>query len=212
MVTRMPRFLSESRNLRLLYPLSPTTRLGRRLGRPRLARFTAPWSNNCSAAVASWRWPGVSTKVIKCPLPATRTWILVLNPPRLRPNASASAQLFSPRRRADGHARLSHPQSGFPSQPYPPRRLAAEALTIPDPRCPLFASVESDYTHSATSHSAPAGLATALPSAQSIRSHSPSCDGHSPGDLPRLSAEATMASIVPTAHRSVHVVGSCVPV
>src|SRR5207248_9299712 len=50
--------------------LSPTTRRGRRRGRPRPGRLTAPCSINCSNAVASCRCPGVSTKVIGLPPPS----------------------------------------------------------------------------------------------------------------------------------------------
>jgi hypothetical protein len=212
MVTRMPRLLRNCRSLRALYPLSPTKRLGRRLGCPRLARLTPPWFSNCSTTVASCCWPGVSTKVIKCPLAATRMWIFVLNPPRLRPNASASAQLFSPLPRVDGLARLSRPRSGSPSRLSQPHLLAVADQTISGPRRPPFASAENGYTRSAISRIAPANPATARRSWLSRSSRSALSGGHSQVVPYGLSAVATMAAHVPTAHRSIRVVGSFEPV
>jgi hypothetical protein len=212
MVTRMPRLLRNWRNLRLLYPLSPASRFGRRLGRPCLMRLTPPSSNNRSTTVASCCWPGVRTKVIKCPLPATRIWIFVLNPPRLRPSASASAQLFSPLPHVGGLARLSHPRSGSPSRFSQPHLLPAATQTISGPKCLPCASAENDCTRSAIFHIAPANLARVHRSWQSISSHLASSDDHSP-DVPFvLSAVATPAVCVPTAHRLVRVVGSFQPV
>src|SRR5256885_1234890 len=78
------------------YDLSPTTRRGLRLGRPLPSLLTQPPSINCSNTGASWRSPGVSTKVIGLPLPSQRTWILVENPPRLRPNASVCGSPLCP--------------------------------------------------------------------------------------------------------------------
>ena len=124
-VMRIPRRRSVARNLRLLYPLSPTSRLGRRLGRPPVARWTAPWSSSASATVTSCCWPGVSTKVMMRPLPSTRTWSLVLNPPRLRPKASLSGLLFLPLPRAGARAQPCHRQSVLPNRLVPPGQLPA---------------------------------------------------------------------------------------
>src|SRR4051794_18128121 len=67
--------------------LSPTTRRGRRRGRPRLRRI-APASRSAGRATLSWRSPPVRWKVTGLPCPSALTWILVEKPPRERPNAS----------------------------------------------------------------------------------------------------------------------------
>jgi hypothetical protein len=64
----------------------------------------------------------------------------------------------------------------------------------------------------AISHIAPANLAMAHRSWQSISSRLASSDAHSPDARSVLSAVATMAVCVPTAHRLVRVVGSSEPV
>jgi len=131
MVMRIPRRRRVLRNLRLLYPLSPTSRLGRRLGCPLPARLTPPWSNRSSATVASCCWPGVSTKVISCPFPSARTCSLVLNPPWLRPNASVVGSLFLRPPHADAHVPPCHPQNALPS---PVVRLGPP-VPVRSPRC-----------------------------------------------------------------------------
>src|ERR671917_1940849 len=82
-------------------PSHPTTRCGLSLGL-HLAPFTTPWAINWGNTGASWRWPGVSTRVISLPPPSARRCTLVLQPPWLRPKASPSG--FSPwlPPRADG--------------------------------------------------------------------------------------------------------------
>src|SRR5918911_1272387 len=67
--------------------LSPATRRGRSRGRPR-GRRTAPLSSKAGSATQSWRSPPLSAKLTGLPCPSARTWILVENPPRLRPSAS----------------------------------------------------------------------------------------------------------------------------
>lgn len=190
---RMPRCLSVCRNLRLLYPLSPTRRWGRRLGCPRPLRLTAPWFNNCSATAASCRCPGVSTKAINLPSPSTRTCSLVLNPPRLRPNASASALLFLPPLRADGRGSPSHPRSELPNPLCPLRRPDAATQPKSDPRCRPCASAGSGCTRSSTCRIALADPATARPSAQSTASHPAWFDDRSPFD-PCAASEAAAAA------------------
>src|SRR5918912_514454 len=68
--------------------LSPTTRRGRRRGRPPRLRRTAPASSSAGRATLSWRSPPVRWKVTGLPQPSARTWILVEKPPRERPSAS----------------------------------------------------------------------------------------------------------------------------
>jgi hypothetical protein len=96
MVSRIPCRRAYCRIRRPLYPLSPTTRRGRHLGRPGPRRFTAPLSSNMGKMRASCRCPGVNTKVNSWPFPSARRWTLVLNPPWLRPNASVSGAFFCP--------------------------------------------------------------------------------------------------------------------
>src|SRR5579884_4056168 len=67
----------------LLYALSPASR-----GRLRPGRRIAPRSRTASRAICSWRSPPVSTATRGLPLPSTRRWIVVENPPCERPSAS----------------------------------------------------------------------------------------------------------------------------
>ena len=60
---------------------------GRSLGPPRPGCSTAPCSINASNRLCSCRCPDVKTSAIGLPPPSARRSILVLNPPRLRPNA-----------------------------------------------------------------------------------------------------------------------------
>lgn len=64
----------------------PITGLGHSRFRP-LPCLMAPCSINSSATLISCCCPGVSKKVMICPFRFTLRWILVLNPPRLRPRA-----------------------------------------------------------------------------------------------------------------------------
>jgi hypothetical protein len=93
-VIRIPGWRAYCRIRRLLYPLSPTTRRGRRLGRPGPRCFTAPVSTNTGKTKASCRCPGVNTRVNSWPSPSVRRCTLVLNPPWLRPKASVSGSPF----------------------------------------------------------------------------------------------------------------------
>src|SRR5215216_1727469 len=97
------------------YDLSAATRRGLLLGRPRPCLLTCPPSINCSNTGASWRSPEVSTNVIGLPLPSHRTWILVENPPRLRPSASDCGSPLLPRLRAGEHVSRSYLRSGSPT-------------------------------------------------------------------------------------------------
>src|SRR5215212_4440005 len=78
-----------SREGRPAKALSPTTRRGRRRGRPPRLRRTAPASRRSGRATLSWRSPPVRWKVTGLPCPSARTWILVEKPPRERPRASS---------------------------------------------------------------------------------------------------------------------------
>lgn len=52
---------------RLLYPLWPTIRWGRCLGRPHPFRLTAPLAMRYGKTTASWRWPVVKIRVSSVP-------------------------------------------------------------------------------------------------------------------------------------------------
>src|SRR3712207_4387459 len=77
-----------SREGRPAKALSPTTRRGRRRGRPPRLRRITPVSRSAGRATLSWRSPPVRWKVTGLPHPSARTWILVEKPPRERPRAS----------------------------------------------------------------------------------------------------------------------------
>ena len=158
-VNRIPRRRRNWRMGRPQYPLSATMRLGRIFGRPRLGRLTIPVVINASKAVASWRCPAVNTRLIGLPWPSARRWILVLNPPRPRPSASASGVVFLPQPHAGGLEQSCHPQSGFPNQVRPARRL--QPVTEPEygPRCQPSASGRSGWTRWSTCHTVLVGRA-----------------------------------------------------
>ena len=61
-------------------------------------------SSSGSAQVRSWAGPGVSITSTGLPSASTRTWILVVSPPRDRPIA-CSPFFLAPRRYADARAR-----------------------------------------------------------------------------------------------------------
>jgi hypothetical protein len=91
-------------------------RCGRRFGRPRPLRFTAPPAMSCEKTTASCRWPGVSISVSSLPFPSARRCTLVLNPPWLRPHASAVGALFLPPPHAGGRGQWCYPRSGSASR------------------------------------------------------------------------------------------------
>jgi len=170
-VNRIPRRRRKRRSGPPQYPLSPTMRFGRIFGRPQPGRLTAPLLINASNAVASWRWPGVSTRVIGLTRPSARTWTFVLKPPRLRPSASTSGVVFLPRRHAGGHGQSSRPRSGLPSPVRPEHRPQPVIAPKCAPRCPPSASGRSDSTPWPIYHTVRAGLARERLSAVSRGSH-----------------------------------------
>jgi len=158
-VNRIPRRRRRRRTGRPQYPLSPTMRCGRKRGRPRPLRLTAPVDIRVSKAIASWRCPGVKQSDIKRPCWSERRWTLVLKPPLLLPNASSSAVVFLHRQRVDGHAPLSRPPDELPSQ----SRLGCQHQfgvgTRSHPIFPPFASGRIDWTQSTISRSVQASPA-----------------------------------------------------
>jgi hypothetical protein len=66
----------------------------------------------------SWHWPPVSRKRRGLPKASTLTWILLLNPPRLRPSAWAFWLPFFGvlRRHRRGHGRWCYRGSGSPGR------------------------------------------------------------------------------------------------
>lgn len=159
MVNRIPWRRRKRRMGPPQYPLSPTTRLGRSLGRPRPGRLTAPVVIKASKAVASWRCPAVSTRLSGLPWPSARRWILVLNPPRPRPSTSASGLVFLPQRHAGGRAQSCHPRSGSPNPVHRARRLQPVAEPEYGPRCRPSASGRSGWTRWSIFHTALASRA-----------------------------------------------------
>src|SRR5215210_142232 len=144
---------------RAAYDLSPTTRRGLRLGRPRPCLLTLPPSIKPSKATVSWHWPGVSTKVIGLPLPSQRTCTLVENPPRLLPKASCSGSPPLPQMRAGEHVSRSYQQSGLPILFGRWHQHLSVTRTI---SCPIYLAVASGRSArrpSSKSHSVRACLA-----------------------------------------------------
>jgi hypothetical protein len=170
-VNRIPRRHRKRRIGPPQYPLSPTMRFGRIFGRPRPGRLTAPLVINASNAVASWRWPGVSTRVMGFPRPSARTWTFVLKPPRPRPNASASGVVFLPQPHAGGHGQSSRPRSEPPNLVRPGHH--PQPVTAPKraPRCQPSASGRSDLIQYSIYHTARADLAREHPFAVSKGFH-----------------------------------------
>jgi hypothetical protein len=118
------------------------SRRGRSFGGPRPRRLIAPWASNWGRALCSWRWPAVTTKVTGLPRPSARTWILVLNPPRLRPRAW-SPPPFWPPLHVGGPAPRSRRRSGSPSPPLPGHPRRSGEHRGPSPRSPPGSSAGS---------------------------------------------------------------------
>ncbi len=199
---RIPRLRQYCRMRRLLYPLSPTTRSGRCLGRPGPARLTAPPSISDSKTRDSCRCPGVSNTDISRPFPSARRWTLVPNPPWLRPSASASWSPFLHPLRAGARERWCHQHSGLPSSLFPAGRRSPAPMSEDGPRRRPCANGRSAWPQSATDRSALAGLATAHLSAESRVSRLRLSDGQPMAALGPASAAATAASAAPTARCS----------
>jgi hypothetical protein len=170
-VNRIPRRRRKLRSGPPQYPLSPTIRYGRSFGRPQPRRLTAPLLINASNAVASWRWPGVSTRVRSLPRPSARTCTFVLKPPRLPLSASASGVVFLPQRRADGRAQSSHRRSGLPSPTRPGHHPQPAIAPRCAPRYHSSASARNDSPPYSTYHTVRASLAREHLSARSRGSH-----------------------------------------
>ncbi len=83
----MWRLRSSYRLAREEYALSPNTRSGRVRGRPGPTRGTDKAVSRWANIGESPPWPGATSITNGRPLPSARWWILVLNPPRDRPNA-----------------------------------------------------------------------------------------------------------------------------
>lgn len=155
----MPLRRRYNRTARLAYDLSPTTRPGLRLGRPRPCLLTPPPSISSSKATVSWRSPEVSTYVIGLPLPSHRTCTLVEYPPRLRPRASRSGPPFLPLLRAGEHVSRSYLRSGLPTLPllWCQRPFAPQPIACP--RCLVPANGRNVRRLFSMTHSVPVCLA-----------------------------------------------------
>jgi hypothetical protein len=89
-----------------------------------------PNSSRVGRASFSCRSPPVKAKTIGLPPRSARTWIFVLNPPRLRPSAWAADPLL-PRRRAGGRVPPRRPQRAASSRVRPPHRPLAAGQSVP---------------------------------------------------------------------------------
>src|SRR5882724_10638200 len=183
----------------LLYPLSPTTRWGRRLGRPGPRRSTAPASMSCSKTTASCRCPGVRARVISWPPPAARRWTVVLKPPRLRPKASDSGSLLLPQPQADGLGSWCHRDHGYPSSAGHGRRLGLAPPRRAAPRCQPAASDRSDWRRCATDHSVRADPATGPRCAESRACRGGCVDDRQPAGRSWVFVEGAAVGAAPSA-------------
>jgi len=156
----------------LLYPLSPTTRPGRRFGRPGPACFTSPPSMISSKAIVSCRWPGVSRMTIGLPFLSALMWTLVLNPPRLLPSASVSGSPPLHPQRAGVLVLCCRPRNALPSPVGSPHQLLLGLRQTLGPRHLPSASDRIDLLPSTRNRIAQAGLSMARPSAIPTVCHS----------------------------------------
>jgi hypothetical protein len=202
---RTPFLRKYKRIWREVYPLSATTRLGRRRGRPLPVRLTAPLSISCLNTVTSCCWPGVSANVTGLPAPSHLTWILVENPPWLRPNASFSGSPLLHRLRAGEHERRCYLRSGRPTLSFLQHLPGAVAPRGYDPILLLCANGRTERITSSRSRSVQVSLAKELLSWLSRVCRSAlfvsRCLG---GPLP-VSALARVAVASPTVHQLAHV-------
>lgn len=120
----------------------------------------------------SLSWPGVSRKVINLPWFSQRMWIFVLNPPRLRPRASATALLFLPRQHAGELAPSWSQCNGSPNRRCSLDQAGSATERIFAPKFQTCANVESGCRSSSTFHIFQAGHAMVLQSAKPITCHS----------------------------------------
>jgi hypothetical protein len=159
------------RLFRLRYPLSPTTRCGRHLGRPGPIRLTAPLAMSWSNMLASCRWPGGRRNVMSLPPLSARTCTVVLNPPRRRPSASPAGSLFWPPPRADAPAPWCHRRSALPSRSCPPHRPGFVLPPRYAPNSRLCATARNGWPPWTRGHSAQANPARERRCAESTRGH-----------------------------------------
>ena len=171
MVYRIPRLRKYCLKSFDVYPLSPTTRLGRSRICLRDNRMV-PCSIKSLATLISWLCPGVSIYVMIWPLPSTLRWIFVVKPPLLLPKASFSGVLFLPLQHVDALWLSRHLQNGFPSRFASLCLWSFATLPVFVPRSPLFSSVEIGCTRSSICHISQVYLATAPLSSAPIKSHS----------------------------------------
>ncbi len=100
--------------------------------RSAITRSNVKPSNKAGACGLSWHCPAVSRRRSGLPKPSTRTWILVLKPPRLRPSACSSAvPFFQHRQHRDGRGQWYCPQSHVPCLGHQQNALTS-APTRPD--------------------------------------------------------------------------------
>ncbi len=158
-VILIPRWRQYRLILPLLYPLSPTTRLGLLFGRPRPNRLIAPVSIRDWKVLASCCWPGVTRSEIGLPPPSALRCTLVLNPPRLRPSPSLAESPLLRLLHVGGLARWYHQRSESPSQFVLRHRQSVAHQPRYDPRRLPCASDKSDWQWFPKAHNVQANLA-----------------------------------------------------
>ena len=110
--------------------------------------------------------------MINWPWFSQRMWIFVLNPPRLRPKASAAALLFLPQQHVGEPAPLWSRCNGFPNRRCSLDQAGSATERISAPKFKTCANVESGCRLLSTSHIYQAGHAMALQCARPITCHS----------------------------------------
>jgi hypothetical protein len=162
-VMPMPRLAKYPRIRLFEYALSAATLAGKRLGLPLPRLLIAPPSINSSNTVDSCCSPGVSSNTSGLPAPSHLTWILVENPPLLRPSASFSGPScgspFLPQPRAGEHGRWSYLRNGLTTEPRPCCRHLSEPQPVFSPRYPAWSICRSEWLLFARDRIAQANLA-----------------------------------------------------
>ena len=202
---RTPRFRKYKRTWREVYPLSATTRFGSKRGRPHFGRLTAPFSISCSNTVTSCCWPGVSTNVTGLPSPSQRTWILVENPPWLRPKASFCGSPLLHRLRADVLARRCYLHNEWPILSSLRHLLVAVTPRGYGPKPLPLSTDRSERKLSSRSHNARVSPAREHLSSLSKVCRSVLFASRCLGDRLSVFVVVVEAPASPTAHRLAHV-------
>lgn len=143
------------------------------------------------------------------PCPSARKWILVLNPPRLRPIASSSGQLFLPLQHVDGRVPPSHPQNEVPSPTDPADRPRPVIRPGSDPKRHSSANGKTGWKPWSTCRTVRVSRAKALRCVKSIGSRSRSVGDRWPDAPYGAFVEVRPVVIVPISHWISHLCSWC---